>query len=355
MASDRRSAYTLLELLVVIGILCFLMALLLPAVNSPRGASRNSVCKNRLSNLALASLVYDDQHGRFPGYRETLTTQSGQQIRVSWVIPLLPQLERNDLYSAWKACPNGDTATGDYQFPARSSASPLVYMPVMVCPSDPQAAQPAGNSQPTSYVVNAGMQDYQATSDTSGDFPENGPFVSRWERPQSPPLKMAETSNAFIAGKDGTSNTILMSENIEARYYNDAPAYVNEDRNNSLSGSPKNPTAEQYTTMHWTNFLHFPGGRLDSSVLQERINGLPQNGTNPSPGVAYDITYARPSSNHPGGVNVAFCDRHVTFVNGDIDYLVFALLMTPDGANSRNSRTGLPNPAPFRQTQPSPW
>jgi prepilin-type processing-associated H-X9-DG protein len=71
------------------------------------------------------------------------------------------------------------------------------------------------------------------------------------------------------------------------------------------------------------------------------INGVPigpspdKPGKNPSPGLAADITYARPSSHHPGGANVVFCDAHVKFLNENIDYIVFAMLMTSNQSKAR--------------------
>lgn len=49
-----------------------------------------------------------------------------------------------------------------------------------------------------------------------------------------------------------------------------------------------------------------------------------------------------PSSNHPTGVNVSFCDGHTQFMSQDIDYSVFCLLMTPWGqmCNTPGTATG---------------
>ena len=43
------------------------------------------------------------------------------------------------------------------------------------------------------------------------------------------------------------------------------------------------------------------------------------------------MNYARPASNHPGGVNMTFADGRTQYVNENIDYTVYAALMTPEG------------------------
>jgi prepilin-type processing-associated H-X9-DG protein len=41
-------------------------------------------------------------------------------------------------------------------------------------------------------------------------------------------------------------------------------------------------------------------------------------------------THARPSSYHPGGAVVTFCDGHTAFINDAIDYKLYASLMATD-------------------------
>jgi prepilin-type processing-associated H-X9-DG protein len=60
----------------------------------------------------------------------------------------------------------------------------------------------------------------------------------------------------------------------------------------------------------------------------------------PAPG------YARPSSFHPGGVNMAFCDGHVRFLSDKIRYGVYQALMTPDGAAAVDNSTSNATPLP---------
>ncbi len=62
----RRSAYTLLELLVVIGIISVLFSLLLPAVQMARAAAALVNCKNNLKQVALGAMSYEAANGNFP-------------------------------------------------------------------------------------------------------------------------------------------------------------------------------------------------------------------------------------------------------------------------------------------------
>ena len=54
-------AFTLAELLVVIGVIAILMALLLPSLNQARGAARRAVCMNALRQHGAAAMMYRNQ------------------------------------------------------------------------------------------------------------------------------------------------------------------------------------------------------------------------------------------------------------------------------------------------------
>jgi len=75
--------------------------------------------------------------------------------------------------------------------------------------------------------------------------------------------------------------------------------------------------------------INSPGLDLDDVDWKEsdRARRYTSHSCDERPG-QYLASWARPSSTHGGGVNVAFISGRVTFLREDIDYIVYIALMT---------------------------
>lgn len=126
----RRQGFTIVELLVVIGIIGLLIALLLPAVQAAREAARRAQCSSHLKQIGLALHNYHDSHRCFPPF---FISRAGNPSRIAdvdkganWLVFLLPYVEQRQLYDQWdfqyprEPEPRQICGTGYLQMPKRS-------------------------------------------------------------------------------------------------------------------------------------------------------------------------------------------------------------------------------------------
>ena len=86
----------LIQVLVVFFILAFGLCLILPSVSRVRMSANRVQCLNNLKQIALGLHNYHDTYKSFPP--GTVANEAlSPEHRLSWIIPLLPYVERDNL------------------------------------------------------------------------------------------------------------------------------------------------------------------------------------------------------------------------------------------------------------------
>lgn len=346
-ALKNRRGFTLIELLVVISIIATLMSLILPAIQNAREAGRRTQCLNNLRNIATAMHNFASSNkSQLPAsaYMLNAGSASPELPGHSWAVELLPFIDQQGTADRWnKALEFNDNSTlGTLGYSNLSLANDL-YVPAFACPNDDTSFQVPGG---LSYVVNAGFGDNDPTTDTISNSGLAAAAIHNWQiepfdwdasggvdgTDHDITRATAVFSSKFSAQKnrsvtlgkvyDGTSNTLMMGENIK-------------------SGVADSTWADPRTRA--SSFI-FP---LDPSLVTTGSLG------NPIPAIALDAAgnpqAAFPNqskaavqgqapfltSAHPGIVVVAYVDGSVKTLNESVDQTVYVRLITPDGTRLR--------------------
>lgn len=206
-----RAGFTLIELLVVMAIIGVLIALLLPAVQSARGAARRVQCVNNLMQMGIALQNYEVAYEVFPpGVVDPNSpiVQQPQGYHVSWLAQLLPFLDQKNVFN------HLNFHVGVYD--VANSTTRQAEIQTFLCPSDPGATSPglglssyAGNHHPTEAPIavdNLGLL-YLNSSTRTEDIPDGASqTVAFGEKVLSGTL--APSSGPDLGWASGTRSTL---------------------------------------------------------------------------------------------------------------------------------------------------
>ncbi len=302
--SQRRSAFTLVELLVVIGIIGTLVGLLLPAVQSAREAARRSQCTNNLKQWGLAMHNHHDATKYLP-YGSNRVYPLGTEAskpgnnnqRRAFVVSLWPYLEQSDLFSAYD--PKRQFYSQSANGSGRSNIS-LCNIPAShyYCPSDRPGAKKADDPYVrcrANYVVNYGPNAlFTAGAVAPFGWKSAGSFNN-----------CVPYQKAFKDITDGTSKTLLMAEARLAG--NDSEGDFRGDVFNDEGGL-------------WFMAKNTPNSGSDESPYCVSTSEMPCSNTGNNAAAA--------RSRHPNGVNAVMCDGSVLFFADSVQLATWAALST---------------------------
>jgi prepilin-type N-terminal cleavage/methylation domain-containing protein/prepilin-type processing-associated H-X9-DG protein len=310
-APRRRLGFTLIELLVVIAIIAVLIALLLPAVQAAREAARRIQCTNNLKQIALAASNYHDVNGSYPGGSYSPAAKPAAwhfAQNFSCFVRMLPYTEQSSIYNAV----NFNNNYGSYTNVTIAG----VRLAVLTCPSDTantptllrNANSPGGtvpgwnfgvNNSPDQPPDNTYLQAYTSYAGNMGTFPVayQNSFNSAAELNQLNGVIYNESTVPVSAITDGTSNTLLFAEHARTNLMTYDPGFA-------LSDGQWN-SGRIYDTLFAT---WYPPNVGLSGSNSGTVAAIIQGGFYPETA----------TSQHPGGVNVAFCDGSARFLKNSI-------------------------------------
>jgi prepilin-type N-terminal cleavage/methylation domain-containing protein len=288
----RRRAFTLLEMLVAIGVMGILLAMILPAVAASREAARKTQCANNLHQIGVALHNYHDVFSRFPA-----GASSANQL--SWHVSILPQLEQANLYAKF------NFAEGDYydaeKQNGKNNPHGLADIYAYRCPSSSRQKSLTSldkvdnqHSWTTHYYGIMGPRGSRAEPGEAEyeQLPVTGLFASQG-------LLTLDLSRAFADITDGTSNTFVVGE----LSWNDAAGYRTWVRGNI-----------KYTMSGCKNVI--------SPIGLKFMNE--ENDFN-------DLSLG---SEHTGGTHVLAGDGSIRFLHDTIDLYVYKALASINGGET---------------------
>lgn len=314
--SARRFGISLIEMLVVIGLMGLLAALLLPGVVSVRERGRRLQCSQNLRQLLLAFHNYHGDYGVLPS--QTLLSPPAHTYITARVFPYIGQ-------PAWQ--------------PYLATAHMADRIQLLMCPSD---SYPTSTVRPINYLVNTGP--------SFPSYRDDG-IVGNVYNPDASGLSLAAFS-------DGLSNTAAISERVATHptslTQTTASPAIQYGWNINPSGLTGTVADNEIFVSHcetgvrilaqgapgeitsWSGNVATNFGRYTHAMQPNTPSCVDPRPSLYSPWVSY---YIAAQSLHWSGVNVGMVDGSVRFVSDAVDRSVWRATGTrasSDGSSVSN-------------------
>lgn len=390
--ATTRRGFTLIELLVTISIIALLASLIAPAVQSARRAARKVECLNNMRNVGLAIQNFSTTRGELPELSSTMTIANASgtgKMAVGWPITILPALDSAALL---RNIQNDATISNGV---ATMNAAENVWIQAYTCPDDSDSYRQKGG---LSYVVNAGFisAEVWGAAETPTFFHQ--PYLINWDGSTASPLRSTDGTGTlsatdlqvalasgvfwrsvgdpaayrasidYVAVGDGTSTTLLLTENLNAgpwtstnvnalgfgiRVPVDPSTYAPLTGTTSPCGEfsglqSLNPSfsCSTFVTASYGSFINQPAvtsaattTTTTAAVSTSSLTVASADGCDDGSGGGTTTTTvttsnaARPGSQHAGGVNAIMVDGSARFLSESIDPYVYTKLITSNGVS----------------------
>ena len=304
--NPRRTAFTVVELLMVIAIIGILIALLLPALNTTRESARRSLCSANQKMLTLSCNAYYETRRQFPpgaflAENQKLEIPIGKSVPgavgkspapYSFIVKLLPYVELAHIYE--------EIDFKKDAFDANNREYANVMLPIVICPSftgspTSTAGEYKGDDKPalsnyksvaaTTFAV---WNDKDAVLDSKGDGGAIHPYGS-------------------VRALQATSQTVFICETREEKY----AAWFDGATGTMPGFHPEVDKVKKATRPA----LNYRTEKNPVFMSKQRFGG------------SADMTWG-PSSEHGGLVIHSFGDTHTRAISDDVDAEVYAALIT---------------------------